>query len=54
MDVEVAVGGHLGDRELVLVAVGPEPVVWKVQLGCEPEISAGSDQLRPPSSDQLR
>jgi hypothetical protein len=29
----------------------PVPVVWNVQLGCEPEMIAGADQLRPPSSE---
>ena len=31
----------------------PVPVVWKVQLGCEPEISFGADHVSPPSSDEL-
>src|SRR3990172_7266919 len=30
------------------------PVDWNVQLACEPEISLPADQVRPPSSDQLR
>ena len=31
----------------------PEPVVWNVQLGCEPEISFGGDHDKPPSSEEL-
>jgi hypothetical protein len=29
----------------------PLPVDWKVQLGCEPDISAGDVQVCPPSSE---